>query len=518
MSPNRRIFLNVVATYGRSLFALFCGLFTSRWVLMALGVEAYGVFGIIGVIITICMTINVMISGAVSRFYAFAFGRAKIAEDKSVALDQCRGWFNVAFALHIFFPVVFVTVGFFVGNWAIDNYFNIPNAYKSSAHWVLYFSLANMFIGMWSAPFRAMYTAQQYIAELTLYDFLCPLFMLICAWCLLRYQGDRLWLYALYTMIVSSTPCLIIMIRAMYVFPECKIMPSKMLDWPKIWQLFSFAGWHFFGLIGLTIRTQGAPIIVNKLLGVNFNSTMTVASVVSGHASSLSESLNGAFSPAITNAAGAADRDLLYRLALRSSKFGTLLVSIFAIPLCVEIQYIIHLWLHTVPPMVECMCVLMLAIAIIDRMGMGALVAVNALGDVKFHELFCCAIHIVTLCFCFFFAHFMRMGIVGIGYGLLVGTALLTAMRMALWKWQLQLPIRAWVCHFILPFTIILLVSGLSGYVVTLILPSSFVRVLISAFVSVLVLGGFGVGFVLDDSERDVLKSVMNRLWKREKV
>ena len=31
MSPNRRIFLNVVATYGRSVFALFCGLFSSRW-------------------------------------------------------------------------------------------------------------------------------------------------------------------------------------------------------------------------------------------------------------------------------------------------------------------------------------------------------------------------------------------------------------------------------------------------------------------------------------------------------
>ncbi len=515
MSPNRRILLNILATYGRSLFALFCGLFTSRWVLMGLGVEAYGVFGVIGVVITICLTINVMISGAVSRFYAFAFGKAKVAEDKSAALDECRGWFNVAFALHVFFPVIFVIAGGLAGSWAIENYFNIPVQYKSTAHWVLYFSLANMFIGMWAAPFRAMYTAQQYIAELTLYDFFCPLFSVICAWLLLHYQGDRLWFYACYTMVISAVPSFIIMVRAMFVFPECKIMPSKMLDWSKIRQLVSFAGWHFFGLLGLTVRTQGAPILVNKLLGVQFNSTMTVASVVSGHASSLSESLNGAFSPAITNAAGAADCELLYKLALRSSKFGTLLVSIFALPLCVEIQYIIQLWLHTVPPMVEYMCVLMLAIAILDRMGMGALVAINALGDVKLHELFCCAIHIVTLCFCFFFAHFMRMGIVGIGYGLLVGTALLTAMRMALWKWQLHLPIRAWLCHFTLPFAIILLASGLSGYVVTLILPSSFVRVLISAFVSVLVLGGLGVGFVLDDSERQVIRKFATRFLRR---
>ena len=37
MSPNRRIFLNIVATYGRSLYALVIGLFCGRWTLMAVG-------------------------------------------------------------------------------------------------------------------------------------------------------------------------------------------------------------------------------------------------------------------------------------------------------------------------------------------------------------------------------------------------------------------------------------------------------------------------------------------------
>jgi hypothetical protein len=37
MSPNKRIFLNIIATYGRSLYALVLGLFTARWVLQALG-------------------------------------------------------------------------------------------------------------------------------------------------------------------------------------------------------------------------------------------------------------------------------------------------------------------------------------------------------------------------------------------------------------------------------------------------------------------------------------------------
>ena len=37
MSPNRRIFLNIAATYGRSLYALVIGLFCGRWALMTPG-------------------------------------------------------------------------------------------------------------------------------------------------------------------------------------------------------------------------------------------------------------------------------------------------------------------------------------------------------------------------------------------------------------------------------------------------------------------------------------------------
>ena len=48
MSPNRRIFLNIAATYGRSLYALVCGLFISRWVLAALGKTDFGLYGVAG--------------------------------------------------------------------------------------------------------------------------------------------------------------------------------------------------------------------------------------------------------------------------------------------------------------------------------------------------------------------------------------------------------------------------------------------------------------------------------------
>lgn len=66
MSPNRRIFLNIIATYGRSLYALVCGLFISRWVLAALGKTDFGLYGVVGgmtVIVMLAYTMRLVHGG-----------------------------------------------------------------------------------------------------------------------------------------------------------------------------------------------------------------------------------------------------------------------------------------------------------------------------------------------------------------------------------------------------------------------------------------------------------------------
>lgn len=65
MTPNRRIFLNIIATYGRSLYALVCGLFISRWVLAALGKTDFGLCGVVGGMMTIEMLAGAMRRGRV---------------------------------------------------------------------------------------------------------------------------------------------------------------------------------------------------------------------------------------------------------------------------------------------------------------------------------------------------------------------------------------------------------------------------------------------------------------------
>ena len=92
MSPNRRIFLNIIATYGRSLYALVCGLFISRWVLAALGKTDFGLYGVVGGMTVFISFLNMLLSTATGRFYAYAEGQAQksAAEGQAEAgLDEC---------------------------------------------------------------------------------------------------------------------------------------------------------------------------------------------------------------------------------------------------------------------------------------------------------------------------------------------------------------------------------------------------------------------------------------------
>ena len=103
MSPNRRILLNIVATYGRSLFALVCGLFSARWVLEALGKEDFCLYGVVGALTIFIAFLNMMLSGALGRYYAFSIGEANRATDEGRAadgLENCRLWFNTALSIH----------------------------------------------------------------------------------------------------------------------------------------------------------------------------------------------------------------------------------------------------------------------------------------------------------------------------------------------------------------------------------------------------------------------------------
>ena len=115
MTENRRIFWNIVATYGRSLYSLAVGLFTARWALNALGVTDYGLYGVVGGLTVFIGFLNGTLAGANARFYAISIGKARVAENKVAALEDSRKWFNTAFSIHTILPAILIAIGYPIG-------------------------------------------------------------------------------------------------------------------------------------------------------------------------------------------------------------------------------------------------------------------------------------------------------------------------------------------------------------------------------------------------------------------
>ena len=185
---------------------------------------------------------------------------------------------------------------------------------------------------MINVPFRAMYTAKQYISELTIYDFARTTLNFLFLHFMVTHPDDWLIKYAAWMCLLSVVPQILICVRAFFIFPECRIDFSFCFSRTRFRQLGNFAFWQTIGLFGGLIKREGVAIVVNKFYGPIANASMTVANSVSSHTEALVASMQGAFTPAITQLYGEGHNDLMVKMSFRACRLGVLSVLVFIIP------------------------------------------------------------------------------------------------------------------------------------------------------------------------------------------
>lgn len=508
MTQNKRIFLNIVATYGRSLYALACGLFTARWVLMALGHEDFGLYGVVGGLTVFIAFVNNVISAAVGRFYAFAIGEASADENNEHGLEECRRWFNTAVCIHTVLPLCLIVVGYPIGEWAVRHWLTIPEARVEACVWVFRFACLTCFVGMINVPFNAMYTAKQYIAELTIYGFAQTTLTFFVLLFMVTHPGAWLVRYAAIMCFVAVIPQLLICMRAFRVFPECRIRFRYMFDCGRMRQLGAFAGLQAFGAFGQLMRVQGLAILVNKYFGGVGNAAMTVASQVNGHATTLCGAMENAFTPAITTAYGAGDVERMRNMSLRACKFGTFLVLLFMIPLALELSEVMRLWLKTPPQYSIGLCWCMMVCLVLDKMTLGYHVAVHATGRIAAYQAFFGLMLLITLPLAWAFLA-NGFSIYSVAGAMIITTAVYSFGRMLISRKSVGMGVWRWFKEVAVPVSAVLAVSSAAGCIPGRFMGASFFRICLTTLASEAAFLPM-VWFVgLDDAER---KFVTNRM------
>ena len=102
VSSHKRIAKNTVFLYFRMMITMVIGLFTSRVVLNTLGVEDYGIYNVVGGVVSMFSLISASISGSIGRFITFELGTGNMEKLKKV--------FSTSVTIQIILAIVVVII------------------------------------------------------------------------------------------------------------------------------------------------------------------------------------------------------------------------------------------------------------------------------------------------------------------------------------------------------------------------------------------------------------------------
>ena len=482
---------------------------------MALGEVDYGLVGVVGGLAAFVSFFNGIMASGVGRFYAISVGAAQ--KDGAAGVEKCREWFTTAVVIHTVLPIVLMAIGYPIGEWAVRHFLTIPPDRVEACVWVWRFTCLNCFVGMASVPYHAMYGAHQEIAELTIYSFATTTFNVIFLYYAINHPGDWLVRFAIWGSILSVMPSLIITMRAFRKYKECRFLKKYIKCWVRVKEMMTYSGWLVVGVLGDLLSGQGMAILINKYFGPRVNAAANIGNTLSGHCTTLSGSLTGAFWPVITNAYGAGDYDLVRVYAYRVSRLATFLILIFALPMALEVNEILVLWLKNPPMYTGGICLCALAVAVIDKTSFGYAIAVHATGRIGVYISVAGGVFLLALPLAWVFL-WAGLSVYWAMIAILLTRGVTAFLRVFLAKGFVQTSVSYWLFKIIIPLVILSTIGASAGLIPRLLMPASFMRVCVTTICVEIVLLPLAWRFMFDATEKEFLYSKLPpRISKRLK-
>ena len=194
-----------------------------------------------------------------------------------------------------------------------------------------------------SAPYFALFIANQNIVTLSLLNLLQTILLFICAYILRFVNGDKLIIYSCLYSLTNIVLSLSYITAAYYKYECCRMILGSKIQRDKIVSILKYSFWNLFGDFGHLVRTQGIAIVVNMFFGPNGNAALGFANQLSMQACNLTNALSSATSPEVNRRFGKGDKDSAYRLSLFTSKIGVLLMLILSVPLVFNMDAVLEL-------------------------------------------------------------------------------------------------------------------------------------------------------------------------------
>lgn len=380
-----RILKNTFYLYIRSIISLFIKLYTSRLVLLNLGIEDFGVYQVVGGLVAMFSFLNGTMASATQRYISYEIGLGEKGNVRKV--------FSTTINIHILLGgIIFVLIEI-IGQYLLVTTLNIGSVNIETAKWLLHFSALSTFLTVISVPYNSMLISKEDMSYFAYIDLLGVLLQFLIALALSVFSDNRLMWYS-FLMFVSA-----LVVRLVYSF-VCtnKYKDAKYywcLDIPLMKKIFSFSGWTTLSAITFMIKTQGIAILLNVFIGPLINAAVGIGNQVNNAIKAFSQNFQMSFMPQIVKKYAEEDYEYMNKLILSGAKLSTLLLIALSMPVIIECDFILSIWLKDIPSHSSIIIILILIETIFQTMTCTGNTAIRATGNVKHFELI---YNLVDLC------------------------------------------------------------------------------------------------------------------------
>jgi len=370
---NKRIAKNTIFLYVRLLFSMAVSLYTSRVILHVLGVDDFGIYAVVGSFIMLFLFINSAMTGATARFLTFELGTNN--------QERLKKTFSASLSVHLIIVFIIIVLGETVGLWYLENKMVIPEGRMIAARWVYHLALLNAAILITQVPYGASIISHEKMDVYAYIEILNVCLKLLIVYLLLIGNFDRLILYAILTLCVTIVITVIYRIYCKKHFEESRSRFS--FDKAIIYPIFSYSMWNLLGNMGYTFSKQGINIVLNLFFGVMLNAAYGIASQVGTAISSFSMDFLTAVKPQIVKYYAKNEIREMENLIINATKYSFLLLIAFSLPIILETNFVLNIWLKNVPEYANIFCQLFIVIVIIDILRMNLTYGIMATGNMK---------------------------------------------------------------------------------------------------------------------------------------
>lgn len=389
---NKLIAKNTLIINIRLFVTIIVGLFTTRYVLQALGSSDFGLYSVLAGVLSMITFISSSMSASTTRYINFEMGK------KDGNINRI---FNVSLVIHIFMAILILILAESIGIYYINNYLNVEPGKEYDAMFVFQVSTITACVGIIYAPYQGLLVAKEKFATMAKVEIFNVFLKLLLVLSLFLFQNNVLRIYSVYMSLMTAI-----------IFVSYHLLSYK--HWPTIvkWntkntknyykEILTFNNYNLLGASALMVRDQGVNILINVFFGTTVNAAYAIARSVQSYVNNFMANIDLAAGPQITQSLSSGDNFRSEYLAIKVGKIGILLAMIAVFPLLVETEFILQLWLGNVPKGTALFCQLTLVLVLIGSTSAGLTQIINGAGKIKWFKIEIFVLYVLSIPFSFY--------------------------------------------------------------------------------------------------------------------